>query len=56
MTMVGFKRLMRGPRSRGAISALAVAVVVFVVVGIAVEVTFLPKASNPNSTAEMWVA
>jgi hypothetical protein len=30
------------------VSALAVAVVVFVIVGIAVEVTFLPKASNPG--------
>ncbi len=46
--MASFKGPMRNPRSRGAISALAVAVVVFVIVGIAVEVTFLPKASNPG--------
>ena len=40
---------MRSPGSRRAISALAIAVVVFVIVGIAVEVTFLPKASNTGA-------
>jgi len=51
LNLASFKELTRSSRSRGAISALAVAVVVFVIVGIAVEVTFLPKASTPSSGA-----
>jgi hypothetical protein len=46
--LVGFRGSARNPRHRKAISALAVAAVVFVLVGIAVEVAFLPKASSPS--------
>jgi hypothetical protein len=45
--LVSFKDSARNPRNRMAISALAVAAVVFVAVGIAVEIAFLPKASSP---------
>ena len=48
--MTNFKLAAEGPRGRLAISALVVAVVVFVVIGIAVEVTFLPKASSASTT------
>lgn len=48
MIMASFKRPV-GSNKRLAISALAVAVVVFVVVGIAVELVFLPKASSPST-------
>jgi len=41
-----FEGATKNHRARRAVSALAVGVVVFVIVGIAVEVTFLPKASN----------
>jgi hypothetical protein len=49
MILASFKRSTRSPSKRLAISALAVAVVLFVVIGIAVELTFLPKASVPSS-------
>jgi len=45
-----FEEATRNHRARRAVSALAVAVVVFVIVGIAVEVTFLPKASNQGQS------
>jgi hypothetical protein len=45
--MTNFMRSDRSPRKRLAISALAVGVVVFVAIGIAVELVFLPKASAP---------
>jgi hypothetical protein len=45
-----FEKKTRNLRTRRAISALAVGVVVFVIVGIAVEVTFLPKASNQGQS------
>src|ERR1700726_4913384 len=48
--MTSFTRSVRTPTRRLAISALAVAVVVFVVIGIAVELVFLPKASSPGTT------
>jgi len=44
-----FKHAARSPRRRLAISALAAAIVVFVVVGIALELTLLPKASSPGN-------
>jgi hypothetical protein len=44
--MTSFKRSVQSPGGRLAISALAVAVVVFVAIGVAVEVVFLPKASS----------
>jgi hypothetical protein len=50
MIMASFKRSNRGFSKRLAISALAVGVVVFVVVGIAVELVFLPKASSSATT------
>lgn len=50
MIMASFKRSGRSSSRRLAISALAVAVVVFVVVGIAVELVFLPKASSPAAS------
>ncbi len=46
--MTNFKRDERSPHTRLAISALAIAVVVFVAVGVAVELVFLPKASSPS--------
>jgi hypothetical protein len=49
MILATFKHPVRSPSKRLAISALAVAVVVFVVVGIAVELVFLPKASSPST-------
>ena len=49
--MTNFRRSVQTPGGRLAISALAVAVVVFVVVGVAVELVFLPKASSPSTTA-----
>lgn len=49
--MANFKRSEWSPRRRLAISALAVAVVVFVAIGIAVELVFLPKASNSGGSA-----
>lgn len=49
--MVNFRESTRDPRKRMAISALAVAAVVFVLVGIAVEITFLPKASSPGGSS-----
>ena len=48
--MTNFTRSVRTPTRRLAISALAVAVVVFVVIGIAVELVFLPKASSQGTT------
>jgi hypothetical protein len=48
--MTSFTRSVRTPTGRLAISALAVAVVVFVAIGIAVELVFLPKASSPGTT------
>ncbi len=47
--MANFRRSVQTPGGRLAISALAVAVVVFVAIGIAVELVFLPKASSPTS-------
>jgi len=47
--MTSFTRSMQTPRGRLAISALAVAVVVFVALGIAVELVFLPKASTSST-------
>lgn len=47
--MTSFTRSVRTPTGRLAISALAVAVVVFVAIGIAVELVFLPKASTPST-------
>ncbi|MDA4115422.1 MAG: hypothetical protein OK442_02570 [Thaumarchaeota archaeon] len=47
--MTSFTRSMQSPRGRLAISALAVAVVVFVALGIAVELVFLPKASTSST-------
>ena len=44
--MTNFTRAVKTPGGRLAISALAVAVVVFVAIGIAVELVFLPKASS----------
>ena len=49
--MANFTHAERSPRRRLAISALAVAVVVFVAVGIAVELVFLPKASQSGGGA-----
>jgi hypothetical protein len=49
MILASFKHANRSPGRRLAISALAVAVVVFVVIGIAVELVFLPKASSPST-------
>jgi hypothetical protein len=46
MNMATFERSGRYSNKRIAVSALAVAVVVFVAIGIAVEVVFLPKASQ----------
>ena len=40
----------RRPRKRLAISALAVGVVIFVAIGIAVELVLLPKASSPATS------
>jgi len=40
----------RKPRNRLAISTLAIAIVLFVIIGIALEVTLLPKASSPGAT------
>jgi hypothetical protein len=53
MTLASFKHPSLNSTKRLAISALAVAVVVFVVIGIAVELAFLPKASvsSPATTA-----
>jgi hypothetical protein len=48
--MTSFTRSVRTPTGRLAISALAVAVVVFVAIGIAVELVFLPKASVAGTT------
>lgn len=49
--MVSFTETIGKPRNRLAISALAAAVVLFVVIGIAAELTFLPKASSPGGVA-----
>jgi hypothetical protein len=49
VVLASFKRAARSPSKRLAISALAVAVVVFVAIGIAAEVLLLPKASSPSS-------
>jgi len=46
--MTSFTRSVRTPRGKVAISALAIAVVVFVAIGIAVELVFLPKASSSS--------
>jgi len=48
--MVNFNASARNPRKRLGISALVVAVVVFVAVGIAVELVFLPKASQTTAS------
>ena len=50
MNLAVFEEATRNHRARRAVSALAVAVVGFVIVGIAVEVTFLPKASNQGQS------
>ena len=47
--MANFIRSYKSPRARLAISALAVGVVVFVAIGIAVELVFLPKASSSSA-------
>lgn len=47
--MTSFTRSVQTPRGRLAISALAVAVVVFVAIGVAVELVFLPKASTSST-------
>ena len=47
--MTSFTRSVQTPTGRLAISALAVAVVVFVAIGIAVELVFLPKASMSST-------
>jgi ketosteroid isomerase-like protein len=47
--MTNFTRSARTPGGRRAISVLAIAVVVFVAIGIAVELVFLPKASSSSS-------
>lgn len=47
--MTNFSRSARTPTGRLAISAIAVAVVAFVAIGIAVELVFLPKASTSSS-------
>jgi hypothetical protein len=49
MILASFTRSGRTSSRRLAISALAIAVVVFVVVGVAVELVFLPKASSPST-------
>jgi hypothetical protein len=56
--MATFERSGRYSNKRIAVSALAVAVVVFVAIGIAVEVVFLPKASQtaPPSTVATGTA
>ena len=46
--MTNFTRSVRTPGGRLAISALAIAVVVFVAIGVAVELVFLPKASSSS--------
>ncbi len=48
--MANFNRSERSSAKRLAISAMVIAVVVFVAVGIAVELTFLPKASQTAAT------
>jgi len=47
--MTNFSRSVRTPTGRLAISAIAVAVVAFVAIGIAVELVFLPKASTSST-------
>lgn len=47
--MASFTRSGWSPSRRLAISTIAIAVVIFVVVGIAVELVFLPKASSPST-------
>jgi hypothetical protein len=54
--MTSFTRSVRTPSGRLAISALAVAVVVFVAIGIAVELVFLPKASTSGQTTTTTTA
>jgi hypothetical protein len=50
MSLANFKRAARSPERRLAISTLAIGVVVFVVIGIAVELVFLPKSSSTSSS------
>jgi len=47
--MTSFKRSVQTPRGRIAISALVAGVAVFVALGIAVELVFLPKASTSST-------
>jgi hypothetical protein len=54
--MTSFTHSARTPTGRLAISALAVAVVVFVAIGIAVELVFLPKASVAGTTTTTTTA
>jgi hypothetical protein len=54
--MTSFSRSVQTPRGRLAISALAVAVVVFVAIGIAVELVFLPKASTSSTPSTTTTA
>ncbi len=49
--MANFERPARNSSARLAISALAAAVVLFVFIGVAVELVFLPKASSPAGPA-----
>jgi len=49
LVLATFKHSSRSSRRRLAISALAAGAVVFVAVGVAVELVFLPKASTPGS-------
>jgi len=46
--LVSFSEQMRKPRNRLAVSTLAIAIVLFVIIGIALELTLLPKASSPG--------
>jgi hypothetical protein len=48
-SLARFERTVRRPSAKLAISGIAIAVVVFVVIGIAAELAFLPKASQPGS-------
>jgi hypothetical protein len=50
MTLASFKHSARSPTKRLAISTLAIAVVVFVAIGIAVELVFLPSASSSGAS------
>jgi hypothetical protein len=54
--MTSFTRSVQTPRGRLAISALAVAVVVFVALGVAVELVFLPKASTSSTPSTTTTA